>query len=436
MRDRELDREIGRLAIPAFATLLSEPLYLLTDTAIVGHLGTRQLAGLAVATSILLTVHSLATFLAYGTTSSVARLLGAGHREEAAHQAVQGLWLALGLGMTAAVVGAIATRPLVGLFGAHGSVTDHAALYLRVSLLGLPALLITLAGTGYLRGRRDTRTPLAVAVGSATLNLVLELVLITGLGFGLGASAAATVVAQWAAALVLVRAVARDARPLGVGLAPHRGTQGQLARTGLDLVVRTSALRLTLLVATGIAARIGTDAVAAHQIAFEIWNFLAMALDALAIAAQALVGHAVGAGDASAARATTRRLLVLGAGGCVLTAGLVLALLPVLPHLFTPDPVVARTVRTLLVAVAVLQPLAAVAFVLDGVLIGAGDLRYLAVAGVIATATFALAAAPILPLGLGVTWVWVALGAWMAARVTTLALRARTDHWLAQAAPA
>ena len=193
MRDRELDREIGRLAIPAFATLLSEPLYLLTDTAIVGHLGTRQLAGLAVATSILLTVHSLATFLAYGTTSSVARLLGAGHREEAAHQAVQGLWLALGLGTTAAVVGAIATRPLVGVFGAHGSVTDHAVLYLRVSLLGLPALLITLAGTGYLRGRRDTRTPLAVAVGSATLNLVLELVLITGLGFGLGASAAATV---------------------------------------------------------------------------------------------------------------------------------------------------------------------------------------------------------------------------------------------------
>ncbi len=436
MRNRGLDREIGRLALPAFATLLSEPVYLLTDTAIVGHLGTEQLAGLAVATSILLTVHSLATFLAYGTTAAVARLLGAGQRTEAAHQAVQGLWLALALGAAAAAIGAVATRPLVGLFGAHGEVVNHAVTYLRISLFGLPALLVTLAGTGYLRGLQDTRTPLVVALGSALVNLAVEAVLIFGLGFGIGASAAATVLAQWLAAAVFVRAVTRSARFLGVALRPHASTQTRLARTGLDLVVRTAALRLTLLVATGIAARIGTTAVAAHQIAFEVWSFLAMALDALAIAAQALVGRALGAGDAATARAVTRRLLVLGAGGCVLTGGIVLGLLPILPDLFTPDPAVHATARTLLLAVAVLQPLAAVAFVLDGVLIGAGDLRYLAVAGVIATTVFLLAAAPILPLGLDVTWVWVALGAWMTARVITLALRARSDRWLVLGSPA
>lgn len=435
MRDRALDREIGRLALPAFATLLSEPLYLLTDTAIVGHLGTEQLAGLAVASSILLTVHSLATFLAYGTTSAVARLLGADRREEAAHQAVQGLWLAVALGAAAAAVGALATRPLVGLFGAQGEVVEHGVTYLQISLLGLPALLATLAGTGYLRGVQDTLTPLVVALGSALLNLLIEVVLIYGLGFGLGASALATVVAQWVAAAVFVRAVARSARSLGVGLAPHRSTQGQLARTGLDLVVRTAALRLTLLVATAIAARIGTTAVAAHQIAFEVWNLLAMTLDALAIAAQALVGRALGAGDATTARATARRLLMLGAGGSAVTGGVVVLLLPLLPGLFTPDPSVEATARTLLVAVAVLQPLAAVAFVLDGVLIGAGDLRYLAVAGVVSTAAFLIAAVPILPLDLGVTWVWVALGAWMLARVVTLALRARTDRWLILGAP-
>jgi putative MATE family efflux protein len=430
MADRRHDREIVRLALPALVTLLAEPAYLLVDTAVVGHLGTPQLGGLAVASAILLTSYSLCIFLAYGTTAAVARLLGAGDRSGAAAQAVQGLWLGAGVGVGLAIVLAGAGEPLVAALGATGEVAGHALLYLRISLAGLPFLLVVLAGTGYLRGLQDTRTPLAVALGAASLNIVLELVLVVWLGFGLGASALGTVIAQVAGAGVYLVAVGRSARSLGVPLRPVPAAQARLVRVGVPLVVRTAALRGALLALTAVATRIGPTAVAAHLIAFEVWNLLAMGMDSLAIAAQALVGRYLGAGDTAGARQVSGRLLVLGGGASVVLGLLVLVLAPFVPGLFTPDPAVADLVTFLLIWVAVLQPVGAVAFVLDGVLIGAGDQRFLAVAMAGAAAALAVAVAPVLPLGLGIGWVWAAFGVFMGARALVLLARFRTDAWL------
>ena len=436
MRRSPYDREIARLAIPALATLLAEPLYLLADTAVVGHLGTDQLGGLAVASSILLTSYSLCIFLAYGTTAAVARLLGARREADAVHQAVQGLWLGGVVGVALAVVLAAAGPWLVGALGADGAVATSALRYLRISLAGLPFLLVTLAGTGYLRGIQDTRTPLLVSIGTAAGNLVLELVLIVGFDLGIGASALSTVLAQAAGATVYLLAIGRAARRLGVTVRPVPAEQRRLLRVGADLAVRTGALRGALLALTAVATRIGRDDVAAHQIVFEVWNLLAMGLDSLAIAGQALVGRYLGASAPAQARDASRRLLVLGLLASVATAAVVLAVSPVLPDVFTDDPAVAHLARFLLLWVAVLQPAAAVAFVLDGVLIGAGDQRWLAGAMVVAAVALGLAVAPILPLGLGIGWVWAALGVLMATRALLLLARFAGDRWLVTGAGA
>lgn len=431
---RTYDREIARLALPALVTLLAEPVYLLVDTAVVGHLGTPQLGGLAVASTVLLTSYSLCIFLAYGTTAAVARLLGAGDRRGAAIQAVQGLWLGAGAGLVLAVVLAAAGPWLVGVLGARGEVAEHALWYLRVSLAGLPFILVVLAGTGYLRGLQDTRTPLVVALGSAGVNIVLELILVVWLGFGLGASALGTVIAQVAGAAVYLMAIGRSTRALGISLRPDLAVQARLLRVGAHLVVRTAALRASLVALTAVAARIGPAEVAAHQIAFEVWNLLAMGLDALAIAAQAMVGRFLGAGDSASARAVSRRLMVIGVGVCVVSGAVVALASPAIPAVFTPDDRVAELASVLLVWVAVLQPLAAVAFVLDGVLIGAGDQRFLALAMAGAAGAMGLAVAPVLPLGLGVGWVWAAFGVLMAVRAASLMARFRGSSWLVEGA--
>lgn len=426
---RALDREILRLAVPALGALVAEPLYILADTAVVGHLGTPHLAGLAVASSVLLTAHALCIFLAYGTTASVARLLGAGRSHDAAHEAVQGLWLAAGLGVVLAVAGWAAAPALVGALGADGDVATYAERYLTVSLLGLPALLGVLAGTGYLRGLQDTRTPLVVAVASAALNLVLELVLIYGFDRGIGASAFATVVAQWAAAAVYLRRIGGAALAEGVRLAPDPSTLRRLVRVAGALVVRTSALRGALVLATAVAARIGTADVAAHQVAFELWSTAALALDALAIAGQAMVGRRLGAGDVDGARAAGRRLLQLGVGAGVLAAAVFVATRGVLPELFTDDAEVASLAAFVLWWVAGLQPLNAVVFVLDGLLIGAGDLRFLATAMPFAAAVFAAGATAVLVTDSGLGALWAAIGAFMLARLVPLAVRWQGDRW-------
>jgi putative MATE family efflux protein len=287
-----------------------------------------------------------------------------------------------------------------------------------------------LAGAGYLRGLQDTRTPLLVAIGTAAANLVIEVTLIYGLGQGIGASALATVLAQVGGAAVYVRRVGRAARRHGADLAPHPASLAVLARVGGDLLVRTAALRAALVVATAVAARLGSVDVAAHVIAFEIWNFLALGLDAIAIAGQAMVGRALGAGDGAGARDAGRRMIEWGVALGALIGVLVAVLRTVLPHLFTDDPEVLALATFLLLWVAALQPVNAVAFVLDGVLIGAGDMRFLAGAMIVAAAVFIPAALLVLALDAGIGWLWASLGLLMATRASTLLARFASDRWI------
>ena len=429
------DREILRLAVPALGALIAEPLYVLADTAVVGHIGTAELGGLAVASSVLLSGYAIFIFLAYGTTGAVGRLIGAGDRREAAHQGVQSLWLALLIAAVLVPPGMLSAGWLVRALGARDAIATNGEVYLRISLLGAPALLLMLAGTGYLRGRQDTRTPLLVALGSNVVNLALELLLIYGLGYGIGASALATVVAQWGAAAVYLVYVARAARAEGASLRPDRAALAGLGRAGAALLVRTAALRGAWTGATAVAAGMGSVELAAHQIGFELWNALALALDAIAIAGQAMMGRALGAGDVDEARAVSRRMVQIGVAAGIAFALAVLATRPLLGHVFSADPAVVRLTGFVLLWVAVQQPVNAVAFVLDGVLIGAGDLRYLAWAMAGAAAVFAAAAGAVYGLELGIGWLWAAMGVFMVARTAGLWLRFRTETWLVTGAP-
>ena len=416
--------------MPALGALAAEPLYILVDTAVVGHLGTPQLGGLAVAGTILTTGFFLFNFLAYGTTAAVARLVGARDERAAAHQAVQGVWLALAIGVALLVAGVVLAPAGVAAFGSTDAVRDNAVVYLRISALGAPAVLLALVGVGYLRGLQDTTRTLAVAVGSNVLNLVLELVLIYGLGMGIAASAAATVVAQYAAAAAYVLVVLHNVRAAGVGLRPDGRRLRGLVVVGRDLFVRTGSLLAALAVATGIASRLGAVDLGAHQIAFQLWSFLALVLDAIAIAGQAMIGRFLGAGAAEDARAAGRRMVQWGIGAGVVFAAAVLALRAVLVPLFTDDPAVSSLAREVLLVVAVLQPVNAVVFVLDGVLIGAGDLRYLAKAmAVSGLVVFLPAALAVLWLDGTLLWLWGALALLMCARLAGNVARFAGTGW-------
>ena len=303
----DTDSEILRLAFPALGALTAEPLYVLADTAVVGHLGTPELGGLALASSLILIAFAVFIFLAYGTTAAVARLLGAGQHREAAHQAVQSIWLAALVGVVIAVVGLLLAEPLVDLMGGEGAVRIHALTYFRISMASIPPMLVGLAGVGYLRGLQDTKRPFIVAIVTALLNLVLELVLIYGFDYGIGASAFSTVIAHWVSAGIFCWWIANAVAEHGVSLLPDRRTITKLAGAGVDLLLRTTAMRAGLLVTLAVAARIGTDDLAAHEIAFQIWSILALSLDAVAIAAQAMIGRALGAGDAVAVGGAARQ---------------------------------------------------------------------------------------------------------------------------------
>lgn len=432
---REQDRQILRLAVPAFAALVAEPLFLLTDSAIVGHLGTLPLAGLGIAGALLTTAVGIFVFLAYGTTAGVARQLGAGNLRAALAQGVDGLWLAAGLGTLTAAVGMLAAPWLVTTLGASADVEPFAVTYLRWSLPGLPAMLVVLAGVGVLRGLHDTRTPLVVAVCGALANVVLNLALVYGAGMGIAGSALGTVIAQLGMGAALVVVVVRGARRHEASLQPDLAGIRTAGRVGLPLLARTLTLRAALLVTTYVAAKQGDVALAAHQVVAAIWAFLAFALDAVAIAAQALTGRALGAGDVAGTRSATRRMMQWGVGTGVVLGVLVLLGRGLLAPVFTPDDGVRLAITTALVVVALGQPLAGLVFVLDGVLIGAGDGRYLAVAGLWTLLAYLSLAGLVLVAGpggaAGLAWLWVAFGGgFMLARAVTLGLRERGSAWM------
>jgi putative MATE family efflux protein len=314
-------------------------------------------------------------------------------------------------------------------------VRPHALTYLRISLLGVPALLVALAGAGYLRGLQDTRTTMLVAAGGAGANLALEVVLVLSLSFGVAGSAWSTVAVQLVVAAVYARRVVGAAAALGVAWRPDLGALRQQAGLGRDLFVRTVALRLSLTLATAVAARSGLADLGAHAVAFELWSFLALVLDGLAIAGQAMVGRLLGAGDGDGARAAGRRLLLWGAGVGLAIGLPVAAASGVLPDLFTDDPAVVRRAADLLLVVALLQPVNGLVFVLDGILIGAGDLRFLAAAMVGAAALFVPTAGLVLALDLGLAGLWAAIALLMVTRLLALGRRFTGERWIVVGAP-
>ncbi len=427
---RAQDREILRLAVPAFGALVAEPLFLLVDSAIVGHLGTAQLAGLGVAGSLLATAVSLCVFLAYGTTAAVARRLGAGDLRSAMAQGIDGLWLAAALGVVLALAGLAFAEPLVAVFDPEPETTSYALTYLRVSLIGLPSMLVVLAATGVLRGLQDTRTPLVVAAVGAAANVVLNLALVYGAGLGVGGSALGTVLAQTGMAVAFTVVVVRGARRHEAALRPDLPGIRAAASAGVPLVVRTATLRGALLVMTYVATGAGTVALAAHQVAFTIWIFLSLALDAVAIAGQAIVGRYLGASDAAGARAATQRMVEWGAASGVVLGLVVVGLRAAYVPLFTEDPDVRTLLASVLLVAALFQPVCGVVFALDGVLIGAGDGRYLAWAGVVTLVVFVPMAALVQAADAGLVALWWAFGGFMVARLVTLVWRWRGDQWL------
>jgi putative MATE family efflux protein len=427
---RQHDREIVALAVPAFGALVAEPLFVMVDSAIVGHLGTAQLAGLGVASALLMTGVSIFVFLAYATTAAVARRVGADDLPAAIRQGMDGIWLALLLGAVVVAVVLPTAPALVELFGASDTAAPYATTYLRISSLGIPAMLVVLASTGVLRGLQDTKTPLYVAVGGFVANAVLNVGLVYGADLGIAGSAWGTVIAQFGMAAVYLVVVIRGARAHGASLRPDAAGIRASAQAGVPLLVRTLSLRTILMIATAVAARLGDADIAAHQIILSLWSLLAFALDAIAIAGQAIIGRYLGAGDVQGAREACRRMVQWGIAVGVILGLAVVAARPVFLPLFTSDSVVKDAALPALLVVALAQPICGIVFVLDGVLMGAGDGPYLAWAMVLTLAVFTPVALLIPVLGGGLTAVWGAMTLMMAVRMLTLWLRSRSGRWI------
>lgn len=356
---RRHDREIIALAVPAFGALVAEPLFVMVDSAVVGHLGTPQLVGLGIAAALLMTAVSIFVFLAYATTAAVARRVGAGDLPAAIRQGMDGIWLALLLG-AAVVALTLPTAPwLVDVFGASDTAAPYAITYLRISILGIPAMLVVLAATGVLRGLQDTRTPLYVAIGGFTVNAALNVTLVYGAGLGIAGSAWGTVIAQVGMAAAYLVVVIRGARRHGASLRPDAAGIRASAQAGVPLLIRTLSLRAVLMIATAVAARLGDVDIAAHQIILSLWSLTAFALDAIAIAGQAIIGRYLGANDEKGAREACRRMVEWGLG-CGIVLGILIVLArPLFIPLFTSDPSVKDTLLPALLVVAVSQPIAA-----------------------------------------------------------------------------
>jgi putative MATE family efflux protein len=431
-----LDAEILRLAAPALGALAAEPLYLLVDTAIVGHLGTNQLAALALAASVLSTLTGLCIFLTYGTTAQVARLHGAGETERAGRLAAQALWLALTIGVVIALVCVALAGPLIELLGGGGDSGPLAERYLRLSALGLPMALVALAGQGHLRGVGDLRTPLVIVVAAQAANAVLEVLFVYGFDWGLDGSAIGTVIAQVGMGAMFTLLLLRAGGP-GVDRRPAPELIKPLVRISWELFLRTAALLVSFLTASAVLARVGEPSLAAHQVAFGIFIFIALVLDAFAIAAQVLVGRTLGAGDVGAAVAAGRRVIAWSLGFSLLVGAVLLALRHALPHAFTDDPAVIDRAAVLWPLFIVMQPLSGIVFALDGILIGAGDTRFLAIAMLVAGP---LTYVPIALLALAEDWgirgVWIGLLGLMFVRLAALAARFRSRRWAVAGAPA
>lgn len=430
MADRQLDRSIARLAVPAFGALLAQPLFLLVDAVIVGTLGTEALAGLGAAATIFGAVVGLCIFLSYAATAAVARLLGAGDRAGALSQGVDGMALGIGLGVVLGILGVALAEPLIGLLGTSAEVAPYAVTYLRLIAISFPAVLGVLAAVGVLRGLQDTRTTLYVTLAMVTVNLVLCLLFVLVFGWGIGGSAAATGIAELVGLLAYGVILLRTARREGVAITPSGIGVMHSARDGVPLFVRSIALRAVLVIAAAVAARLGDAELAAYHVTVTLFFALALALDAVAIAGQALLGKSLGAGDAAGSRVITRRIVWWSVWLGLALALVILALRPWLPGWYGDDAQVIALISSALLVLALLQPISGVVFALDGVLIGAGDTRWLAWAQIAVLVAFLPAAWLVLTRDLGLDALWWALGWFLLVRAILLVWRARGAAWL------
>lgn len=429
-------RRIAGLALPALGVLAAEPLYLLFDTAVVGRLGALSLAGLAIGGLLLSLVGSDLTFLSYGTTARSARHFGAGNRSSAVTEGVQATWLALGLGALVVIAVQAAAVPLVsviagGKVGGEG-IAAAALPWLRIAIFGAPAILVSLAGNGWMRGVQDTVRPLRYVVAGFGLSALLCPLLVYGwLGLprlGLAGSAVANLAGQWLAAVLFGRALLAERAPLRLDRAVLRA---QLVM-GRDLVVRTLAFQACFVSAGAVAARFGASALAAHQVVLQLWEFLALVLDSLAIAAQALVGAALGAGDAAHAKSVARRVTLFSAAAAALLAAVCAVGFSALPRLFTDDRSVLAAIGVPWWFLVAQLPFAGIVFALDGVLLGAGDAAFMR------TATVISALVGFLPLiwlslvfGWGLAGIWTGLTTFVLLRLVFVGARAISGRWAA-----
>ena len=424
----QYDREIFRLALPALGALAAEPLYLLVDTAIVGHLGRSQLAALGIAVTILGGTFAIFNFLQYGTTAQVARAGGAGEAETARRLGAQAVWLSLAFGLAVSALVAALAVPLVSLMGGSGQAADDAVLYLRIAAIGFPAAFIALGGQGYLRGVADLRTPLVVLIAGNIANLVLEVLFVYGLGWGIAGSAWGTAIAQLGMGVAFVVVVLRRLEPGEARLRPA------LARRVLSLgkwiLVRTTALMASFVLAGAVATRFGDAAIAAHQVAFQLWIFLALVLDSVAIAGQIIVGRELGAGRREAAYGASERMIWLSIAVGAAFAAVMLALAGVLPRAFTGDASVLDEAALLWPLFALMQPLNGAVFALDGILIGASDGPFLAMSMVGAFIACAAVLLATLQEDWGIRGVWSALLVLIVVRLALMTTRFRRGRWL------
>jgi putative MATE family efflux protein len=424
-------RRIAALAFPALGVLAAEPIYLLFDLAVVGRLGAVPLAGLAIGGLILSTLSSQMTFLSYGTTARSARFFGAGDRASAVGEGVQATWLALGLGALVVIAVEAVAVPLVSALAAGGDIAHAALPWVRIAIVGAPAILVSAAGNGWMRGVQDTMRPLRYVVGGFAVSAVLCPLLVYGwLGMPrleLEGSAVANLVGQWVAALLFLRSLLAERVPLSI---QPEVLRAQLAM-GRDLVLRTLAFQACFVSAGAVAARFGAAAVAAHQVVLQLWSFLALVLDSLAIAAQSLVGAALGAGQLTHAKSVAWRVTLFSALAAAVLAGIFAVGASLFPRLFTDDRSVLDAIGVPWWFMVAQLPVAGIVFALDGVLLGAGDAKFMRNATLISALVGFL---PLIWLSLAFGWgllgIWSGLSAFMVLRLVFVGWRAFSGHWL------
>ncbi|HHX47303.1 MAG TPA: MATE family efflux transporter [Brevibacterium sp.] len=429
-----IDKDILRLALPALGALIAEPIFLLTDTAMVGHLGAGALGSLAIASTILQTVLGLMIFLAYATTPRVAKRMGSGDRPGAITAGFDGIWLALGTSILLIIIGLPLLSTAIGAFDPDPAITEGAHSYLAISWWGLPFMLMVIAATGLLRGLQDTKTPLIVAAAGCIANIGLNAFFIYGLDMGVAGSAMGTVIAQAGMCAVYLTISIRAARRLHASIRPDWSGVFTSAKTSGWLLVRNASLRAALILLVFLATAMGTTDLAAIQVAQSIFFALALALDSLAIAGQAMIGLELGAKNTDAVAAINRRLCLWGIIFGIVVGVVLFAGSGFIPRAFASDPAVVSALAALLPVLALSMPIAGYVFVLDGVLMGAEDAKYLALAQLVAVIGYAILLIPIINIWPGAPGLWAGFCiGFVGFRALTLGWRVRNRAWIERA---